>query len=89
MMIFKYPLEAVSLQAIEMPKGSKPLHVAMQNRKACLWALVYPDAEKELVQVAIYGTGHWIDEQIGKTWQYVGTVMPEENLVFHCFVKPS
>jgi hypothetical protein len=81
--IWKFGITA-DLLSIEMPKGAKPLCVQMQMNIPCLWAIVDPAAEKELVKVDIYGTGHDMPDNPGK---YIGTFqVAEGRYVFHLFI---
>ena len=82
--VFKYPLSAADEQIIEMPIGSVPLSVQMQNGKACLWALVNTAAEMGKLNIIICGTGHNIDER--KIHKHISTFqMAGGSLVFHAF----
>lgn len=84
--IFKYPLEIVDHQQIEMPVGAKVLSVQEQNGQLCVWAKV-DDAclSKEKRDFWISGTGHPCDHDvdgfIGTVQQYGG------NLVWHVFQR--
>lgn len=82
--IWKYRLTTTDTQYAEMPKGAKILAVQMQNEVPCLWALVDPDQPKMKVKIAIFGTGHPIDERWGL--KYIGTYQLNGGLlVFHVF----
>lgn len=66
-----------------MPKGAKILSLQMNNKMPCIWAIVNPNAEKEVRKFNIYGTGHNITEDDLK---YIGTFqMHNDMLVFHLF----
>ncbi len=68
---------------IEVPCGAKILSVACQCDQICMWALVDPEAEKELRLFAVYGTGHKVPDNPGT---FIGTVlMHGGSLVFHVF----
>jgi hypothetical protein len=71
--VFKYQFEIVDDVSVEMPIGAKVLHVEDQRGAACLWALVDPEATKEVRCFRLAGTGHPIDPAtIGEhvaTWQ--------------------
>ena len=56
--IWKYGLELVPQQTIEMPQGAEFLSIQEQYGSLCLWAIVTPGSDKELRTVAVVGTGH-------------------------------
>lgn len=55
--IWKFPLEVVDSQDIELPLHAQPLAVQMQGDKPCLWAIVETNAPKVTRTIYIYGTG--------------------------------
>lgn len=59
--IYKYPFEVTDEVILAMPTGAKVLHVDLQGRTPCLWALV--DVGRPVIHwvFRIYGTGHPID----------------------------
>jgi hypothetical protein len=82
--IYKYPLELVDLQTLELPAGAELLTVQMQDGRPCLWAEVATSAPARPRTIAIYGTGNPIpgDAEI----EYIGTFqMHGGALVFHAF----
>lgn len=85
--VFKYPLIVDDMQTVELPKGSKVLHINKQggDERLYLWALVDPEeSETEGVRIRCAGTGHPIEED---GLEYVSTVfMLDGALVFHFFV---
>lgn len=57
--IHKYPLQATDDQEVALPSGAQILHVAVQHRILCLWALVEDgNAKSALLRVYVRGTGH-------------------------------
>lgn len=56
--IWKFPLEVVDEQSVEMPAGASPLTVQVQKGEPCLWARVNPANERMQRRVFIHGTGH-------------------------------
>lgn len=82
--VYKYKLKIDDLQSVNLPKGSKPLCVKIQNGDPCLWALVDPnETEVETVNIRIAGTGHHIQEDVK---DYLGSeLIYGGNLVFHFF----
>lgn len=82
--IWKYNLLRLGDQQIEMPKGAKPLSVAMQDGRLVLWSEV--DTEQyttELVTVYIIGTGNPMPE---RPLRFIGTAQ-DGLLVWHIFVE--
>lgn len=70
--VWKFQLKVQTHNDIEMPKGAQVVHVAAQFETPCLWALVDPDAEKEIRRFGIAATGLPWDEREAR---YVGTFM--------------
>lgn len=75
-----------------MPKGAKPLTVAVQGiqGQVCLWALVDSEAELEARDFVTYGTGHPVRDvvkrNVGEIQTYIGTYqLASGSLVFHVF----
>lgn len=82
MNIWKYELEIVDDQSVNMPFGATILTVQVQNDIPCVWALVEPSNSAEPRAFHIAGTGHPFDGG-GK---YVGTFQLHDGaLVFHVF----
>jgi len=82
--IWKFELEMVGMQNINLPKGAKILTVQTQNEKACLWALVEIDvAELEQRTIVTFGTGHPMPDV---SLVYLGTYQVAGGaLIFHVF----
>lgn len=76
--VWKFPLDPSGW--VVMPKGAKPLHVAVQDGAAFVWAEVWPTNRMVRRHLPVYGTGHTIDG-----WpDYLGT-FHLDGLVFHVF----
>jgi hypothetical protein len=89
--IYKYRLENLSSQEIEMPVEAEILSVQTQNDIPCIWALIDPRAALEKVTFEIIGTGYEIPNVIDGVEvdrKYVGTFQLS-MLVFHCFIASS
>lgn len=88
MRIFKYVLETVGSQIIDVPLGAKFLSVNSQHDKLCLWAIVDPDQEKrERWGVEICGTGLSADHVVDGTYQFIGTYVVNHGLlVWHVWI---
>lgn len=83
--IFKFPLEATDLQEISIQKGAEILTVQTQHGIPQLWAVVDPQAEKEVRAIRIVGTGHFLGEELTRRG-YIGTFqIAGGSLVFHVF----
>ena len=81
LVIWKYVLELVDVQKVQMPRNAKILSVAKQGDIICLWAMVNPEVATTGRDIAIVGTGNpcWCSG-----WDFVGTVV-DEPFVWHIF----
>lgn len=71
--VLKWPLEmGIDAQVIEMPTGSKVLHVAMQHERPTLWTESDPDRPSERRAFRLLATGF---DEIPDRSEYLGTVM--------------
>ena len=70
--IWKYKLDIVELQFVNMPLNSKILTVMMQDTQLCLWAEVLPDIPTEDRTIEIFGTGNPMDYTVNR--KYIGSV---------------
>ncbi len=83
MKIWKYPLEVVPQQIIEMPIEAKILTVQVQQKIPCIWALVNPGVYLTKREIRIVGTGHKFDDSLAT---YIGTFQQLNGaLVWHVF----
>ena len=72
-LVWKYPLEMLEMQTIQIPAGAKLLHVDTQGtERPVLWAAVNPDMPMENRRFVVVGTGHL---EIPKDCVYVGTAV--------------
>jgi hypothetical protein len=85
--VYKYGFEINDDFELELPRGARILHVNVQHDCPCIWALVDPNAPKEMRKFHLAGTGHPIDIDMRTTnYTHVGTFMMHEGkLVFHLF----
>ena len=82
--IWKFPLETIDIQEIEMPSSFEVLTIQTQSGIPCIWAMVNPDAPKVKVKFEIFGTGHPFKQNGNR--KYIGTYQLHNGaLVFHCF----
>lgn len=81
--IWKFPLEVIDVQKIEIPADYEILTVQVQAGHPCLWALVDTDTFRRKIAIEIVGTGHRI---LDKKRKYIGSFqMLNGVLVYHCF----
>lgn len=89
--MWKYVLaDGCAMQEVHMPPGAEIKHIAVQDGKVCLWALVNATVDAtfpcKILQLA---TGERFDrfEAFGEFggWTYLGTVMKEDGGVWHYF----
>lgn len=82
--IYKYPLEIVDEQIVNVPAGAILLTVQVVNNEICLYAIV--DESQPLKQrlINIYGTGQPIDDEIYLKSRYIDTVI-HGQYVWHIF----
>lgn len=85
--VWKYPLNGMREQIIEMPLGAMPIHVALQGETPCVWVLVDPDERLVTRKASIEGTG-WISQQsvADARRDYVGT-FHRGDFVWHVFME--
>lgn len=82
--IWKFTIESLNDNVIEIPKGGQILSMQVQGRLPQLWVLVDPTAEKEKRTFRIHGTGHDVPD--ADKLNFIGTFqMHEGSLVFHVF----
>lgn len=84
--VYKYPLQIVDEQAVQLPSGAQVLTAQVQHGVLQLWALIDPNhLSIEQVKVRIVGTGH--DFPDADQWRYLSTVQVDGGaLVFHVFL---
>jgi len=81
--VWKFNLQAIDKQEIQIPVGAELLTVQLQNGEPCLWARVDTDQLVETRQIEIHGTGHELPDT---TRKYIGTYqMANDTLIFHVF----
>lgn len=87
MTAWKYKLEKIDVQDIDIVKGGRILSVANQDEKAVMYVFVDQDETKrERIRVIIAGTGHPRDDIDGT--KYIGTLLFFGGAeVYHFFVE--
>ncbi len=87
--VYKYSLTYNGIDTIEMPVGSKIIHVDVQHGAVRLWVLINKEekgVEKRIFR--IYGTGHDIDDNLKLL--HIGSCLTNEGtLVWHVFEEIS
>ena len=83
--IYKYQLDLLDTQFVELSLGAEILTVQMQGNQLCLWAMVntLPEAIKKNRRIEIIGTGNPVPIDDLK---YISTFqMMDERLTYHVF----
>ena len=85
MVIWKYLLDCVDEQQIQMPRGAQLLSVANQGGCVCLWAMVDPSQRQtESRRFMLAGTGVPIEKHLTPAMRFIGTVVTGP-FVWHIF----
>ena len=83
--VWKYPLPPEAFErpvAVEMPRGARLVHVAVQRDVVCLWFEVLVREPRRTERFQVYGTGWDIDPYR----EHVGTGMSQSGtLVWHVY----
>lgn len=87
MKIFKYELEVINSQTLQLPADAVILSVKNQNEKICLWAIVDPDSNKlQDRRIRLFGTGHTFPDAYEEEFKFIGTVVQMGGqFVWHVF----
>jgi len=84
--IYKYPLEVIDDQFIDIHQDYEVLSVQVQNGKLCLWAKVDPKLPMVYMHIVIIGTGQPMSDN--DEMKYIGTFQLESgSFVGHCFIS--
>ena len=81
MKIYKYPLEVVPVQKVELPLRSDIIAAQNQDNELYIWAIVNPSNPPSIKEIHIVGTGFEFDDQ---PLIYIDTVQIG-RLVWHVF----
>lgn len=86
--VYKFTLESVECQALELPLNSKILSTETQGDDILIYALVNTqETKKEYRDIRVYGTGHEIPDIITE-YTFLGTAkLYNGGLMFHVFYK--
>jgi len=86
--IYKYPIECVDEQSIDMPTDARILSVQVHRGVPCLWALVDTALPVVSRRIFTFGTEHPLCDaaelRFIDTYQSLGG-----DLVFHVFENPA
>lgn len=81
--IYKYPIEIVSIQTLELPVGAVIVHAGLDPQGTpCLWAKVDNKAPVEPRHIIVAGTGHCLTEYL----LHVGSFV-QNDYVWHVFIQ--
>lgn len=69
---WKFALQVVDEQAVEMPADAQILHVGLQSGAPCMWVPLDADAPRIPRTIRIHGTGNPMPDYPGR---YLGTFM--------------
>lgn len=87
MVIWKFPLEPKERTAVQMPRGSRVLHVAFQHDGWYAWAAV-PDATAGNMPVEFKRVLTGFDFYAGDGFRYLNTTLADGGaFVVHYFVR--
>lgn len=81
--IYKFQLEIIDEQIIEVPNNTKFLSAQYQNGVLCLWGIVATEMPKQKTVITIIGTGNQFDYDENKH-DYIATVQ-QPPFVWHIF----
>lgn len=88
--IWKYETPFEQYFEIQMPKGAEILSVQSDEKtnRPCIFALVYPDNEKETRYFELFGTGNTIHNDMGISRKYLGTYQYQKGeFIGHIFER--
>jgi len=87
MIILKYEIKAVTMQAVDIPGYMRTLKVAEQHGKAVMWCLCDPERDYiTRLGVGVVPTGVSFGGEVSED-DYFGTLLMDGgNLVFHIFL---
>lgn len=84
--ILKQELRITDLQVIHLQSFTEILSIQIQNNIPCIWYLCYPDNLLQEITFEIFGTGHYIEDNIER--KFIGTFQIDNGkYVFHLFQR--
>ena len=82
--IYKFELQTVGRQEINLPMGAVIISAQAQSGNICLWVELDTKAQTYKKAIHIYGTGHEIDDDLHL--RFIDTVqLANGALVFHIY----
>ena len=82
--VYKYPIEIVDFQTVQVPMDFKMLTTAVQNDAVCIWAEVETTIPTLPLKIYVVGTGHRLPD--GIDLNYIGSVqLYDGKSVFHVY----
>jgi hypothetical protein len=89
LLIWKFKLDAIDQQEVEMPEGAEILTAQVMDGWICLWAKVDPDKEMVYRQIELIETGERVSRNCNDERKYIATVQVQrehfEVNVIHVF----
>lgn len=83
MKIFKYPIEIVDRQVLNLPSHAEILHVGLDPTcTPCIWCRVEPTARPVPTTILVHGTGH----DVSPVAKHIGSFVTE-RFVWHVFTN--
>ena len=91
MKIFKYTLPFMEVATIEMPKGAKVIRCDGLDGFLFVWAIVDPEAEKEIRTFHLFKTGAEMPKDIIESYDYLGcgAIFIQMELMIYIFESKS
>lgn len=83
MKIYKYPIQLLPSQQVNMPAGAVILDIQKQKGEWVLWALVDPQYFNNPLTIEMYGTGQ--DYPHITADKHIATRQDDNGLVWHFF----
>lgn len=85
--VWRFQLQLIDEQEIEMPKGAVPIKVGSMENEPCLWALVDDSLEYKKYKIYMFGTGHSIPAYLNIDYLGSSKITKFDDLIFHVFIE--
>ena len=82
--IWKYPIQTVGEQELEISPGATILDIQLQDGDPYMWIIIDTEKKVEKRILRIYGTGHTLDDNANIN-NYLGTYQTKNGFVWHVF----
>lgn len=84
--IYKYKVPVKDRFFLRLPVGAEILTVQTQYGEVAMWAIVDNNAEKEMREFRVAGTGHDLMKAVNEEFKYIGTFqLYEGKFIGHMF----